>query len=107
EKLRREQAEGRERGRLLGIGIATAVEPGGSNLSYGMLVSGRSQLLSGQGEAARVRLETDGSATVFTGGLGSGQGHATALAQIVAHELALAGKQTRVPTTFYSARPPY
>ena len=73
EKLRREQAEGRERGRLLGIGIATAVEPGGSNLSYGMLVSGRSQLLSGQGEAARVRLETDGSATVFTGGLDSGR----------------------------------
>src|SRR5881409_3399882 len=46
EKLRHEQAEGRERGRLLGIGIATAVEPGGSNLSYGMLVSDPSQLTS-------------------------------------------------------------
>ena len=107
EKLKREQAEGRERGRLLGIGIATAVEPGGSNLSYGMLVSGPSQLLSGQGEAARVRLETDGSATVFTGGLDSGQGHATALAQIVADELALDVKQIRVATTFDSASHPY
>ena len=107
ETLRREQAEGRERGRLLGIGIATAVEPGGSNLSYGMLISGPSQLLSGQGEAARVRLETDGTATVFTGGLDSGQGHATALAQIVADELGLDLKQIRVATTFDSASHPY
>src|SRR5919108_1752527 len=107
EALRREQTEGRTRGRLLGIGIATAVEPGGSNLSYGMLISGPSQLLSGQGEAARVRLETDGSASVFTGGLDSGQGHATALAQIVADELALDVKQVRVATTFDSASHPY
>jgi 2-furoyl-CoA dehydrogenase large subunit len=105
--LRREQDEGRARGRLLGIGIATAVEPGGSNLSYGMLISGPSQLLSGQGEAARVRLETDGTATVFTGGLESGQGHATALAQIVADELGLHIRQVRVATTFDSASHPY
>ena len=107
EKLKREQAKGREHGRLLGIGIATAVEPGGSNLSYGMLVSGPAQLLSGQGEAARVRLETDGTATVFTGGLDSGQGHATALAQIVADELALDVNQISVATTFDSASHPY
>ncbi len=107
DSLRREQAKGREEGRLLGIGIATAVEPGGSNLAYGMLISGPSQLLSGQGEAARVRLETDGTATVFTGGLDSGQGHATALAQIVADELGLNVKQVRVPTTFDSASHPY
>ena len=105
--LRREQNEGRTRGRLLGIGIATAVEPGGSNLSYGMLISGPSQLLSGQGEAARVRLETDGTATVFTGGLESGQGHATALAQIIADELGLHVNQVKVATTFDSASHPY
>ncbi|HYV70183.1 MAG TPA: xanthine dehydrogenase family protein molybdopterin-binding subunit [Pseudolabrys sp.] len=107
ERLKGEQAESRKRGRLLGIGIATAVEPGGSNLSYGMLVSGPSQLLSGQGEAARVRLETDGSATVFTGGLDSGQGHATALAQIVADELGIDVRQIGVVTTFDSASHPY
>jgi 2-furoyl-CoA dehydrogenase large subunit len=105
--LRREQAQGREQGRLLGIGIATAVEPGGSNLSYGMLISGPSQLLSGQGEAARVRMETDGTAAVFTGGLDSGQGHATVLAQIVADELGLNVDQVRVATTFDSASHPY
>ena len=107
DSLRREQAQGRKEGRLLGIGIATAVEPGGSNLAYGMLISGPSQLLSGQGEAARVRLETDGTATVFTGGLDSGQGHATALAQIVADEIGLNVRQVRVATTFDSASHPY
>jgi 2-furoyl-CoA dehydrogenase large subunit len=104
---RQKQAEGRAQGRLLGIGIATAVEPGGSNLSYGMLISGPTQLLSGQGEAARVRMETDGTVAVFTGGLDSGQGHATALAQIVADELGLDVKHIRVATTFDSASHPY
>jgi 2-furoyl-CoA dehydrogenase large subunit len=104
---RHAQAQGRASGRLLGIGIATAVEPGGSNLAYGMLISGPSQLLSGQGEAARVRMETDGTAAVFTGGLDSGQGHATALAQIVADELALSVDKIRVATTFDSASHPY
>jgi 2-furoyl-CoA dehydrogenase large subunit len=107
ENLKRDQAESRKRGGLLGIGIATAVEPGGSNLSYGMLISGPTQLLSGQGEAARVRLETDGTARVFTGGLESGQGHATALAQIVADELGLHVNQVKVATTFDSASHPY
>jgi 2-furoyl-CoA dehydrogenase large subunit len=72
-----------------------------------MLISGPNQLLSGQGEAARVRLETDGTATVFTAGLDAGQGHATALAQIVADELGLDVDQVRVPTRFDSASHPY
>lgn len=107
ENLKREQAKARAQGRLLGIGIATGVEPGGSNLSYGMLISGPKQLLSGQGEAVRIRMETDGTATVFTGSLDSGQGHSTALAQIVADELGLGIDQVRVPIAFDSASHPY
>lgn len=105
--FRREQAKAREAGRLLGIGISVGVEPGGSNLSYGMLISGPNQLLSGQGEAVRIRLETDGTATVYTGSLDSGQGHGTVLAQIVADELGLKVDQVRVPITFDSASHPY
>jgi 2-furoyl-CoA dehydrogenase large subunit len=105
--LRRQQAEARAAGRMLGIGIAVGVEPGGSNLSYGMLISGPNQLLSGQGEAARVRMETDGTVTVLTGGLDAGQGHATALAQIVADELGLPIERVRVPMAFDSASHPY
>ncbi|HZT06044.1 MAG TPA: xanthine dehydrogenase family protein molybdopterin-binding subunit [Chloroflexota bacterium] len=103
----REQETARRAGRLVGIGIATGVEPGGSNLSYGMLISGPGQLLSGQGEAARVRMETDGTVSVLTGGLDAGQGHATALAQIVADELGVSVERVRVPTTFDSASHPY
>jgi 2-furoyl-CoA dehydrogenase large subunit len=107
DNLKREQAKARAEGRLLGIGIATGVEPGGSNLSYGMLISGPKQLLSGQGEAVRIRMETDGSATVYTGSLDSGQGHSTALAQIVADELGLQLDQVRVPIAFDSTSHPY
>ena len=104
---RRDQGEARAAGRLVGIGIAAGVEPGGSNLSYGMLISGPNQLLSGQGEAARIRMETDGTVTVLTGGLDAGQGHATALGQIVADELGLPMERIRVPLTFDSASHPY
>ncbi|HLQ35190.1 MAG TPA: xanthine dehydrogenase family protein molybdopterin-binding subunit [Chloroflexota bacterium] len=104
EQARREQSEGK---RAIGIGAATGVEPGGSNLSYGMLISGPNQLLSGQGEAARLRMEADGTVTVYTGNPDSGQGHATALAQIVAGELGLEMEQVRVASTFDSASHPY
>jgi 2-furoyl-CoA dehydrogenase large subunit len=107
EQLLRDQAEARAAGRLVGIGIACGVEPAGSNLSYGMLISGPGQLLSGQGEAARVRMEPDGSATVYTGGIESGQGHSTALSQIVADELGLRPEQVRVASTFDSRSHPY
>jgi len=104
---RREQEAGRVSGRLLGIGIATAVEPGGSNLSYGMLISGPNQPLSGQGEAARIRLESDGTASVFTGNPEAGQGHGTALAQIVGDELGLEVEQVRLVSTFDSSSHPF
>ncbi|MBI2756849.1 MAG: xanthine dehydrogenase family protein molybdopterin-binding subunit [Chloroflexi bacterium] len=102
-----DQEAARAAGRLVGIGIACGVEPAGSNLSYGMLISGPSQLLSGQGEAARVRMEPDGSATVYTGGIESGQGHSTALSQIVADELGLRPDQIRIVATFDSHSHPY
>ena len=106
-RLLADQVEARKQGRWLGVGIACGVEPAGSNLSYGMLISGPSQLLSGQGEAARVRMEADGTATVYTGGIESGQGHTTALAQIVADELGLRPEQVRVAATFDSSSSPF
>jgi 2-furoyl-CoA dehydrogenase large subunit len=107
ENLLQEQVRARARNRLVGIGIACGVEPAGSNLAYGMLISGPSQLLSGQGEAARVRMEADGSATVYTGGIESGQGHSTSLSQIVADQLGLRPEQVRIAATFDSHSHPY
>ncbi len=94
-------------GKRIGVGVAVGVEPGGSNLSYGMLISGPNQLLSGAGEAARLRMEADGTVAVYTGNPDSGQGHATALAQIVAGELGVDVGQVRVVSTFDSASHPY
>ncbi|MBZ0215713.1 MAG: xanthine dehydrogenase family protein molybdopterin-binding subunit [Fimbriimonadaceae bacterium] len=67
EGLRRQQAERRRNGELVGIGIAFYVEP------------------CGQGwESARVTLHPDGSIVAATGTSSQGHGRETAFAQIVA-----------------------
>ncbi len=76
----RRLARSRKAGRLRGIGVATYVEACGNNGP----------------DTARIRLEEDGGVTVFTGTQSTGQGHATAYAQIVADELGLAPERVRV-----------
>ncbi len=56
---RREQAAARASGRLLGLGIATSVEPAGTNLASYEIITGR-RAASGSAEAAMVRVEPDG-----------------------------------------------
>jgi carbon-monoxide dehydrogenase large subunit len=63
-----------ERGRLRGLGIATYIEACGG----------------AAGERAKLRMEPDGTVTLFIGTQTNGQGHATAYAQFVADELDLA-----------------
>jgi carbon-monoxide dehydrogenase large subunit len=84
--LRREQAERRERGDRvqLGIGISTFTEMCGlapsrvlGSLSYG----------AGGWEAASVRMLATGKVEVTTGASAHGQGHETAFSQIVADRL--------------------
>jgi carbon-monoxide dehydrogenase large subunit len=63
-----------KRRRLRGIGLSCYIEAcGGINA-----------------ETARIRIERDGTATIFIGTQSNGQGHATAYAQIAAAELDLA-----------------
>ena len=71
--FRRRLAESKKAGRLRGIGLATYVEACGNNGP----------------ETATVRLERDGSVTVLIGSQSTGQGHATAYAQLVAEHLRL------------------
>jgi carbon-monoxide dehydrogenase large subunit len=72
--------QSRNAGRLRGIGIATYIEACGNNGP----------------DTARVRLDDDGGVTVLTGTQSTGQGHATAFAQIVADHLGLAPEQVRM-----------
>jgi carbon-monoxide dehydrogenase large subunit len=71
EALRARQNEERKRGRYLGVGFASFVEPTGIGLS----------------EYARVALEESGKVTLYTGAASIGQGVDTALSQVCADSL--------------------
>jgi carbon-monoxide dehydrogenase large subunit len=62
-----------KRGRVRGLGLASYIEACGG----------------AAGENAKIRVERDGSATLFIGTQSNGQGHATAYAQFAADELDL------------------
>ena len=78
--LREEQARLRERGELLGIGIATTVDASG----FGP--SGALSVRPGY-ETSTVQVDTSGRVTVYTGSSPHGQAHETTFAQIAADEL--------------------
>jgi CO/xanthine dehydrogenase Mo-binding subunit len=85
DELRREQARARAAGRHLGIGLACFLELTGPGAQfYG--IGGAP--ISGQ-DGATVRLEPSGGVTALVGVTNQGQGTPTALAQIVADELAV------------------
>jgi 2-furoyl-CoA dehydrogenase large subunit len=103
---RREQTAARASGRLLGIGIATSVEPAGTNLASYEIITGR-RAASGSAEAAMVRVEPDGRVRAALGDPPSGQGYETVIAQIVADELGLSPEQVDVARGFDSASTPW
>ena len=76
----RRLAQSRKLGRLRGVGIATYIEACGNNGP----------------DTARVRLDDDGGVTVLVGTQSTGQGHATAYAQIVADHLGLEAERVRM-----------
>jgi carbon-monoxide dehydrogenase large subunit len=80
EGLRREQAEARQDGRLMGIGLAAYVEVCGFE-SWG---------------AARIQVHPDGSVSCFVETLDQGQGHRTSFAQLVAGVLGLDIARVRI-----------
>ncbi len=86
EKLRKEQAEARRKGRLMGIGLSAYVELCGLGPSAVVTSTGFAGGLWG---ASTVRLHPTGKATAYTGGHPHGQGEETTFAQIVAEELGI------------------
>ncbi|HWP57736.1 MAG TPA: xanthine dehydrogenase family protein molybdopterin-binding subunit [Candidatus Acidoferrales bacterium] len=104
--FKEEQKRARAEGRWLGFGLAIAVEPSTSNQSAYILTTKR-RAASGAGEAAMVRVESDGSVQVVLGDVGSGQGHQTAAAQIVADELGVPFDEVQVSPYFDSLVSPW
>jgi 2-furoyl-CoA dehydrogenase large subunit len=103
---RTRQAAARTEARLIGIGLASSVEPAGTNLASYELVTGR-RGASGSAEAAMVRLEADGEVWVALGDPPSGQGYETAVAQVVADVLAIHPRRVHVQRGFDSSISPW
>jgi 2-furoyl-CoA dehydrogenase large subunit len=88
-KQRRERAQ--REGRLYGIGYAVAVEPSQSNMGYiSTLKTGVERERAGQKDgavaAATINVDPLGTISVVADSVPQGQGHQTALAQIVADQ---------------------
>jgi aerobic carbon-monoxide dehydrogenase large subunit len=78
-ELRRRQAERRARGELVGVGLASYVEP----CALGW-------------ESGAVRVERSGKVTAITGSSAHGQGHETTFAQVVADHLGITPDEVTV-----------
>ena len=82
--LRKEQAEKRKRGELMGIGISSFTEIVGAGPSKHFDILGLKMF-----DSAEIRVHPTGKALVRLGVKSQGQGHETTFAQIVAEELGL------------------
>ena len=83
-ELRKEQAEKRARGELMGIGISTFTEAVGAGPSKHFDIMGIKMF-----DSAEIRVHPTGSAILRAGTKSQGQGHETTWAQIAAEELGL------------------
>ncbi|MEL6254717.1 MAG: xanthine dehydrogenase family protein molybdopterin-binding subunit [Bacteroidota bacterium] len=84
EDFRKEQAEAKKNGRLLGIGFSTYIEACGIAPSA---VVGALGARAGLYESAQVRIQPTGMVSVYSGSHSHGQGHETTFAQVVADRL--------------------
>jgi carbon-monoxide dehydrogenase large subunit len=84
DELRREQAEKRERGELMGIGVAFFTEAVGAGPRKDMDILGL-----GMADGCELRVHPTGKAVVRVSCMSQGQGHETTFAQIVAEEIGI------------------
>lgn len=82
--MRQEQAQARQSGRLVGVGISSCIEASGPAPSAVAVGLGAA---IGLYESGVIRVHPTGKVTVLTGSHAHGQGHETTFAQIVADEL--------------------
>jgi carbon-monoxide dehydrogenase large subunit len=91
EELRREQRERRERGELMGIGIASFTEVVGAGHGADYDIAGLRMF-----DSAELRVHPTGKAILKLGVKSQGQGHETTFAQIVASELGIPAEDISV-----------
>ncbi|MCI0584343.1 MAG: carbon-monoxide dehydrogenase large subunit [Chloroflexi bacterium] len=89
--LRKEQAEKRARGELMGIGICSFTEIVGAGPSHDFDIVGLKM-----NDGAELRVHPTGKALLRIGSQTQGQGHETTYAQIVAEELGIPASDVKV-----------
>jgi aerobic carbon-monoxide dehydrogenase large subunit len=89
--LRKEQAEKRARGELMGIGISSFTEVVGAGPSRDFDILGIKMF-----DSAEIRIHPTGKALARFGTKSQGQGHETTYAQIVAEELGIPAEDVQV-----------
>jgi carbon-monoxide dehydrogenase large subunit len=90
-RWRRQQAEARRQGRLLGIGVASFTEIVGAGPSHTFDILGLKMF-----DSAELRVHPTGKAVLKLGTRTQGQGHETTFAQIVASELGIPAQDVEV-----------
>jgi carbon-monoxide dehydrogenase large subunit len=91
DELRREQAEKRDRGELMGIGVSFFTEGVGAGPRKHMDILGL-----GMADGCELRVHPTGKAQLRLSVQTQGQGHETTFAQIVAHELGIPPEDVEV-----------
>ncbi len=91
DELRKEQAEKRRRGELMGIGISSFTEIVGAGPSKQFDILGIKMF-----DSAEIRIHPTGKAIARFGTKSQGQGHETTYAQIVAEELGIPAAHVQV-----------
>ncbi len=105
-RWRKEQAEGRKSGRLIGIGLSTVIDSGTNNFGQ-VRIGNPENPFSGNSEVARITIDGLGGIQVALGTVPQGQGHETFASQIVADEFGVDPGQIAVQMGFDSAVNPY
>ena len=91
------KAEARQRGKLLGIGVAACIEPSAGAGSVFNLFQNESMIGGGDvGEGVRLHVDVNGNITAAIGFQSSGQGHETTVTQLVCEALQVDPSQVMV-----------
>ncbi|HEX6505870.1 MAG TPA: xanthine dehydrogenase family protein molybdopterin-binding subunit [Terriglobales bacterium] len=100
---KKKQAEAREQGRWIGIGIGTTLDSGTNNFGQSQIVNPNAPF-SGNSQGANCKLDIYGEVVVAVGSCPQGQGHETTAAQVVADVLNISPDLISVRTGFDTER---
>lgn len=95
EELVRFRDEARKQGRIIGIGIATCMEPGGGNALFEPLFNSKSDKTTFP-EGCFVKIDPQGKVTAEIGFSSAGQGHQTLVSTVLGEELGVDPDEIRV-----------